>query len=136
MKTLNEPVVWTVSRLFLTEILVSGFNYFILMNKVYQPRWGELRAHQIGMTTRMIYIFAFAYQLDMQLGLRSIGQYMLLGMVWLIFILVFEWGGSFLIHRPVKEILIGWHIENGYMWPYVLAVYFLSPTIIGLIFVR
>lgn len=107
MEKLNEPLIWTVLRLFLTEILVSGLNFFVLMNKVYQPRWGESRAHQIGMATRMIYIFAFAYQLDKQLGLHSIREYMLLGMAWLLFILVFEWGGSFLMRRPVKEILVG-----------------------------
>lgn len=61
---------------------------------------------------------------------------MLIGLIWLLFILDFEWGGSFLMHHPVKEILIGWHIENGYMWPYVLIIYFLSPTITGLIFIR
>jgi uncharacterized membrane protein len=27
------------------EIRVLGFNYFILMNMVYQPRWRELVAH-------------------------------------------------------------------------------------------
>ena len=45
--------------------------------------------------------------------------------------LAFEWGGSLLIRRPVHEILIGWHIEHGYMWPYVLLTYLLSPLIIG-----
>jgi hypothetical protein len=39
--------------------------------------------------------------------------------------------GSFLLRRPVHEILEGWHIERGYMWPYVLAAYFFSPLIVG-----
>ena len=30
------------------------------------------------------------------------------------------------------EILEGWHVEQGYMWPYVLAAYFFSPLIVGL----
>jgi hypothetical protein len=33
---------------------------------------------------------------------------------------VFEWGGSLLLRRPVDEILVGWHVTEGYMWPYVL----------------
>ena len=45
----------------------------------------------------------------------------------------FEWGGSLLIRRPVREILIGWHIERGYLWPYVLLTYLLSPVIVGIL---
>lgn len=39
------------------EIVVSGFNYFVLMRRVYEPRYGVLKAHQIGMTTRIVSIF-------------------------------------------------------------------------------
>jgi hypothetical protein len=53
------------------------------------------------------------------------------GLFWLILTLLFERGGSFLMRRPVHEILIGWHVNQGYMWPYVLAAYLLSPLVIG-----
>ena len=47
--------------------------------------------------------------------------------------LAFEWGGSIVIqHRPVHEILEGWHVENGYMWPYVLVAYALAIPVVGL----
>jgi len=45
--------------------------------------------------------------------------------------LLFEWGGSLAIGRPVQEILVGWNIFAGYMWPYVLLTYLLSNLIIG-----
>ena len=35
--------------------------------------------------------------------------------------------------RPVDEILIGWNIFAGYLWPYVLLTYLLSPLIVGTI---
>ena len=60
---MNAPMLKTVVRAWLMEIVVSGFNFFVLMNNVYEPRWGVLRAHQIGMSTRIVYIFAFAYYL-------------------------------------------------------------------------
>lgn len=50
-------------------------------------------------------------------------------MLWL----AFEWTGSLLTRRPVHEILEGWHIERGYMWPYVLLAYLFSPLIVGLL---
>jgi hypothetical protein len=118
-------------RLWLVETLVSGFNFFILMNLVYAPRWGDVISDHIGMSTRIVYIFIFAYFL-----LRKVKSYKTIdlvqvGTLWLGLELLFEWGGSFAIGRPVQEILIGWNIFAGYMWPYVLATYLLSNLIIG-----
>jgi len=115
------------------EILVSGFNYFILMNMIYEPRWGPLVAHQIGMSTRIVYIYVFSYLL-----LRTVKEYQTadlvhVGFLWLGLTLVFEWGGGFLIGHSVEEILVGWNISTGYMWPYVLLTYLLSNLIIGTI---
>ena len=89
------------------EIVVSGVNFFVLMNLVYEPRWGVLMAHQIGMSTRIVYIFVFAYFL-----LRFVKKYdskdlIHVGVLWLILTLLFEWVGSLAIGRPVDEILIG-----------------------------
>ena len=49
-------------------------------------------------------------------------------------ILAFEWIGSFIVRRPVQEILEGWHVERGYMWPYVLVTYLVAPLVVGLVF--
>jgi hypothetical protein len=56
------------------------------------------------------------------------------GVFWLLLILAFEWIGSLILRRPVREILEGWHVNKGFMWPYVLAAYLLAPVIVGLIF--
>ena len=127
---LSQALFWV----WILEITVSGFNYYFLMNKIYQPRWGKLRAHQIGMATRMGYIFIFAYFLVYFAKIKTIPEYLLAGVCWLLLVLAFEWGGSLIMRRSVKEILIGWHIENGYMWPYVLLTYLFSPLIVGIIF--
>ena len=128
---LNTLLLKTAVRVWLMEILISGFNYFVLMNLVYEPRWGELAAHQIGMSTRIVYIFVLAYFL-----LRTVKQYQIsdlvqVGIMWLALTLLFEWGGSLIIGRSVEEILVGWNITEGYMWPYVLAAYFFANLIIG-----
>lgn len=128
---MNATLLKTAIRVWLMEILVSGFNFFVLMSLVYEPRWGALVAHQIGMSTRIVYIFVFAYLL-----LRFVKEYDLtdlvhVGILWLVLTLLFEWGGSFAIGRPVGEILIGWNISAGYMWPYVLLTYLLSNLIVG-----
>jgi hypothetical protein len=85
------------------------------------------------MTTRIVYIFAFGYFLVEYAEIDSGPEYLLAGAYWLLMVLAFEWVGSFIIRRPVHEILEGWHIEKGYMWPYVLLAYFLSPLVPGLL---
>ena len=131
--SVNIVLLKTAVRVWLMEILVSGFNFFVLMNLVYEPRWGVLVAHQIGMSSRIVYISIFAYLL-----LRYVKKYETkdlahVGVLWLGLTLLFEWGGSFAIGRPVDEILIGWNIFAGYLWPYVLLTYLLSPLIVGTI---
>lgn len=131
---MNTRLLKTAARVWLMEILVSGFNFFVLMNLIYEPSWGPLLAHQIGMSTRIVYIFVFAYFL-----LRFVKEYdtsdlVHVGILWLVLTLLFEWAGSLVIGRPVEEILIGWNVFAGYMWPYVLLAYLLSNPIIGTIF--
>jgi hypothetical protein len=127
----NSYVLMITFRVAVVEILVSGVNYFLLMNRVYQPRVGVLRAHQIGMATRIVYIFGLAACIPYFARTHHPSQLALAGAFWLIMILAFEWIGSFILRRPVREILEGWHIERGYMWPYVLLAYLVSPLIVG-----
>lgn len=116
------------------EILVSGFNFFILMNLLYEPRLGALAANQIGMATRIVYLCLFAYFLLRFVKTYTTKDLIHVGFLWLGLTLIFEWGGSFAIGRPVSEILIGWNVSSGYIWPFVLLTYFLSPLAMGLIF--
>jgi hypothetical protein len=84
------------------------------------------------MTTRIVYIFVLAYLLLRYAKRYDTRDLVQVGGLWLVLTLIFEWGGSFMIGRPVNEILEGWHIENGYMWPYVLMAYAFSNLIVGL----
>jgi hypothetical protein len=43
-------------------------------------------------------------------------------------------GGLLIQRRPVDENLEGWQIWKGYMWPYVLAAYFLVNPVVGWVF--
>jgi hypothetical protein len=129
---MNTRLLKVGIRVWLIETLISGFNFFVLMNLIYEPRWGALVAHQIGMSTRIVYIFVLAYFL-----LRYVKEYdtrdlVLIGLVWLGLEEIFEWGGSFLLGRPVEEILIGWNVFAGYMWPYVMLTYLSANLIVGL----
>lgn len=128
---MNTVLLKTAVRAWLMEILVSGFNFFILMNLVYEPRWGTMLAHQIGMSTRVVYISIFAYLLQRYVKKYETKDLVQVGILWLGLTLAFEWLGSFAIGRSVEEILVGWNIFAGYMWPYVLLAYLLSNFFVG-----
>ena len=123
-------------RVWVIELAVSAVNYFILMRKVYEPRYGKLRAHQTGMSTRIVYIFVFAYFILFFAKRYTTFDAFYAGVFWLRrSILAFEWIGSFILRRPVREILEGWNINKGFMWPDALALLTLpSPLMVGLVF--
>ncbi|WXG39691.1 MAG: hypothetical protein WED07_02470 [Candidatus Freyarchaeum deiterrae] len=131
---MNKPLMRNAGGFWLLNIPISGFNFFVLMNLVYEPILGKLVAHQIGMSTRIVYVCVLAYFL-----LRRVKEYetkdlILAGLLWLGLTLLFEWGGNLLLGLPVQEILVGWNIFAGYMWPYVLLTYSLSPIVVGVLF--
>ncbi|MGQ9718910.1 MAG: hypothetical protein ACUVWK_03590 [Nitrososphaerales archaeon] len=130
---MNTHLLETAIRFWLMEILISTLNFFVLIALIYEPMWGVLVAHQIGMSTRIVYIFILAYFLLRFVKVYKTKDLIYVGILWLGLTLLFEWGGSLAIGRPIEEILIGWNIFVGYMWPYVLLTYLLSNLIIGTI---
>jgi hypothetical protein len=83
------------------------------------------------MSTRIVYIFVFAYLLLRYSAGYTRRDLVQLGFLWLGLTLAFEWGGSLATGRPVHEILIGWQVWKGYMWPFVLLAYFSANFIVG-----
>lgn len=128
---MNVRLLKTGIRVWLVETLFAAFNFFVLMNLIYEPRWGNLVAHQIGMSTRIIVIFLLAYLLLRYVKEYTIKDLIIIGLVWLGLEEIFEWGGSFLLGRSVAEIVAGWNICAGYMWPYVMLAYLFSNLIVG-----
>jgi hypothetical protein len=130
---INSVLLKIGVRVWLMETLVSGFNFFALMNLVYEPAWGVLVAHQIGMSTRIVYIFIFAYLLLRYVKKYETRDLIHVGLLWLGLSLAFEWLGGFAMGRPVDEILVGRNVLAGYMWPFVLLTYLLSNLILGIL---
>ncbi|MEW1955466.1 hypothetical protein [Terrabacter sp. NPDC080008] len=126
-------LLMTTFRVWLAEIPVAALNAFVLMDHVYAPRVGQLHAHQIAMATRIVIALALAVVIVRVAHSHDAGHdpgsLLLAGLFWMGLWLAFEWAGSLLIRRPVEEILVGWHVERGYAWPYVLLTYLLAPLL-------
>jgi hypothetical protein len=118
-------------RFWLLDLAISFFNFFLLMNHVYEPAWGSLIAHQVGMSTRIVCICIIAWSLLRHVKAYEKRDLVHVGLLWLGLELLFEWGGSLMMGRPVDEILVGWNVLAGYMWPYVLVTYLFANLVIG-----
>jgi len=128
---MNTRLLKVGIRFWLVDTLIAAFNFFVLMNLVYEPRWGSLVAHQIGMSTRIVVVSVLAYFMLRYVGKCNTKDLILIGLVWLGLEEIFEWGGSFIPGRSVEDILIGWNIFAGYVWPYVMLAYVLANLIVG-----
>jgi len=104
---MNTLLLKTAVRVWLMEILVSGFNFFVLMNLLYEPRWGYLVAHQIGMSSRIVYISIFAYLLLRYVKRYETKDLIHVGLLWLGLTLAFEWLGKSRYGAPGRRDL-GW----------------------------
>ena len=118
-------------RVCLLEVPLAAVNTFVLTDRVYAPRVGALHAHQLAMTTRIAWILLLG--LAVSHYARELGPVSLvdMGLLWATFWLVLEWTGSLLVHQPMHQILLSRHLEQGYMWPYVLLAYVVSPSLAG-----
>jgi hypothetical protein len=129
----NAHLLELTFRVWLIELPLAAVNWFVLANRIYRPRVGEVRAHQIAMVTRIVWVLVLAFFLLRSAGSYSTPDTLTAGLFWMLLWLAFEWGGSLLVRRPVQEVLVGWHVNRGYVWPYVLAVYLLAPLVVGLV---
>lgn len=126
-----EYALMITFRVWLIEIPLAALNAFVFMDRVYAPRVGDLRAHQWAMTTRIAWIIPLGFLIAHYADVHQTLILLCAGLFWMGLWLAFEWAGSLLIRRPVHEILVGWHVERGYMWPYVLLAYLVSPLVAG-----
>lgn len=134
MPSVNKPLLRAGTRFWMLETVISSVNFFVFINLVYELAWGSLMAHQVGMTTRICCICILAWFLLRHVRSYETRDLVHVGLLWLGLELLFEWGGSLLVGRPVADILLGWNILAEYLWPYVLAAYLLSNLVISAAF--
>ncbi len=101
---MNKRLLRIAVRVWLMEVLLSAFIFFVLINLIYEPQWGPLIAHQIGMSTRIIYLCIFAYLLLRYVKVYETKDLIQVGILWLGLTLIFEWGGVLLLGDPLRKL--------------------------------
>ena len=95
--------------------------------KLLEPRLGELFAHQAGTLSLCAIIASAAYYLVAKSKL-SPREAPLLGAIWLLLTLAFEFGFfHYAMGVPLETLLADYNLAEGRLWPLVLATDLLSP---------
>jgi len=113
--------------LFLPVPVVNG----ILRETWYKAIIGTVAADVIGVIIISAVFLGYAYvSLRSQVALLSSSQLWLIGFIWFILTLLFEFGIGIAEGRSWNYMLADYKIWKGRIWPLVLAIVFLSPMIV------
>src|SRR5208337_198726 len=114
-------------------LLVIAFGVGAVREGLLRPRIGEPRAHVIGtliaVALMMLVIYAFVRQLY---EIPSISDLILIGVIWLIMTVAFEFGFfHYVMGKPWETLLADYNVLRGRIWVLVLATVLLGQIIVG-----
>ncbi len=128
--------LWAVGVWFV--FLVIAFGVGAVREGLLRPRIGEAKAHVIGtliaVALMMLVIYAFVGQLH---EIPSISDLILIGVIWLVMTVAFEFGFfHFVMGKPWEALLADYNVLRGRIWVLVLATVLLGPIIVGTLMKR
>ncbi len=100
----------------------------IIRNVALMPIVGDFRARQICVFTGAAIIFGITYFCIQWICVVSKGQLFLVGAMWLVLTLLFEFGvGRFVLKLPWQRLAEDYNLAQGGLLPIGLVMLFLSP---------
>ena len=102
-----------------------------IREKLYKPKVGELRAHQISSIIFIILIFVVSYAFLKRVDATSM-QSLLLGIIWFLLTIGFEFlFGHYIIKHPWSKLLADYNILKGRLWGLVLICILIAPWVLS-----
>ena len=100
-----------------------------IRNNVYKPLVGDLVAHQISTIIFIIVIFAVTYLVLRFSSMKlSDSEALLMGTIWLVLTIIFEFiAGHYIFGNSWEKLFADYNILRGRIWSLVLLTTFLSP---------
>jgi hypothetical protein len=99
-------------------------------DKVYGPQMSELAAHQISCVAGIILFAVFIWFFTGLFPIGSSGQAVLIGGMWLVMTLAFEFGFFHYVGgKPWSQLLGDYNILNGRLWPLALVWTAIAPWV-------
>jgi len=102
-----------------------------LRTLVYGKRMPELRAHQISCFTGIFLIGIAVYFLNKIWPLETGIQSLIIGLLWLVMTVLFEFGfGHFIMKHPWEKLFHDYRMDKGRLWILVLLWTAIVPYVI------
>jgi hypothetical protein len=98
---------------------------------VFAKTLSELRAHQLSCLTGGILFFGYTWLISLKWPLESTKQALVVGVVWLVLTVVFEFVfGHYVAHHPWERLFQDYNILAGRLWVLVLLAVTFLPLIV------
>jgi hypothetical protein len=114
-------------------LLAIMFSNGIVRVLVLQPRLGEDAARRLATLVGVALVVAFSWAYVRHAGPLAARELLLVGVVWLVLTLSFEFGFGRASGRSWRELLADYDLAHGRLWPLVLAATLLAPWVWGLV---
>ena len=112
-------------------LLVAAVMNGAMRQGVLVPFWGEGAAHYVSTVLLALIIFFVALLLSPWLNLDSRRQAWVVGLLWMMLTVAFEFGaGHFVFGTPWSKLLADYHLTEGRIWIIIpLAMLLTPPTL-------
>lgn len=122
---MNIVLIYTACWL---GMLVIAILNGVIREKTYGPVMGDLRAHQLSTLIVIMLFGLFIWILTGLFKIESSNQAILIGGIWLIMTVLFEFiFGHYVIGHTWDKLLLDYNIFKGRVWILVLIWTFISP---------
>ena len=104
---------------------------------IYKKSLGDLAAHQISTATGIIIFGIVFYFILKKWKIESVQHAIILGLIWLVLTILFEFGfGHYIMGNPWQKLLHDYNIAEGRVWSLFLVWITIGPFIFYKIFNR
>ncbi|MDX5420165.1 MAG: hypothetical protein LPK09_13200 [Hymenobacteraceae bacterium] len=114
-------------------MIVIAFANATLRELVFSKTMSGLRAHQLSTVTLMVLCSIYVYFVFQLLDIQSSRQALLIGFVWVLLTMAFEFSLGRLTKKSWSYLLQDYNIMAGHIWPLFLLWLFLLPYMIYII---
>ena len=121
-------MVWRYVILWFGLVLLAILNG-LTRDKVYRRYLGDLTAHQASTASFILLMSIYVWIFSNIWPLESSGQALLIGGIWLVITIIFEFiFGHYARKKPWQELFADYNISKGRVWVLVLLWTLLAPV--------
>ena len=129
MKALYKDILWWFAFPFLAIFNAT------LRELIYKKPLGDLTAHQVSTATGIIFFAIVFYLIFKRWKIESVQHAIIIGLVWLVLTILFEFGfGHYIMGNPWEKLLHDYNLAEGRVWSLFLVWITIAPYIFYKIF--